>query len=196
MRDCDNGEVRDLLPDLLHDRLNPAARAEVQRHVDACDDCRAELELLRRVLAVTPTPAVDVARIAAAVPAYRRRARLSGSARAWALRAAAVVAMIAGGWGVLRVASGTATSGGPPTPAVAVLPPPVVSPVPATPRSAPNDSTRVPAPRPVTELALGESFHDLSDRELQALLDELGSLDAMTPAETEEVVPAIDRSGR
>lgn len=196
MRDCDNGEIRDRLPELLHDRLNPAARAEVQRHVDACADCRAELDLLRRVVAATRAPAVDLARITAAIPTYRQRHGTSVS-RTWLLRAAAVIAVIAGGWGILRIAlDRTASSGRVSTPPVAVTPPPAGSPPPALPRSAPSESAGIIAKRPVTELAIGESFHDLSDRELQTLVDELGSLDAMTPAETEVVVPAIDRSGR
>ena len=198
MRDCDNSEVRDLLPELLHDRLGPAARAELKRHVDACADCQAELELLRRVVAAAPAPAVDVARITAALPAYRRGQGASGSGRPWLLRAAALIAVIAGGWGILRIAlDRTASSDGVATPPMAVVPQPEVSPVPPTPRVAPSGSgPAVAGARPATDLAIGESFHDLSDHELQTLLDELGSLDAMTPAETEVVVPAIDRSGR
>jgi hypothetical protein len=47
MNDCPNADIRDQLPDLLHDRLDASARAAVMAHVDACVDCRAELELLR-----------------------------------------------------------------------------------------------------------------------------------------------------
>ena len=49
MNDCPNSGVRDRLPDLLHDRLDASTRAMVQGHVDACADCRAELDLLRGV---------------------------------------------------------------------------------------------------------------------------------------------------
>ena len=47
MSDCPNAEIRDLLPDLLHDRLDAPTRARVLAHVDGCADCRSELELLR-----------------------------------------------------------------------------------------------------------------------------------------------------
>ena len=32
MTDCPNAEIRDLLPDLVHGRLDAAARADVERH--------------------------------------------------------------------------------------------------------------------------------------------------------------------
>ena len=49
MNDCPNAEIRDQLPDLLHDRLDASARAAVTAHVASCVDCRDELELLRGV---------------------------------------------------------------------------------------------------------------------------------------------------
>ena len=49
MNDCSNADIRDQLPDLLHDRLSVTARAAVVAHVDSCVDCRDELELLRGV---------------------------------------------------------------------------------------------------------------------------------------------------
>ncbi|HKV51622.1 MAG TPA: zf-HC2 domain-containing protein, partial [Gemmatimonadaceae bacterium] len=62
--------MRDLLPDLLNERLDAATRAEVARHVASCAECAAELELVRAMRsALAPAPRVDVARIAAAVSA-------------------------------------------------------------------------------------------------------------------------------
>jgi hypothetical protein len=71
MSDCSNAEVRDLLPDLLHDRLDARTRARVVAHVDGCADCRSELELLRSLRGSLDrgTPRVDVGRIVAALPA-------------------------------------------------------------------------------------------------------------------------------
>ena len=45
------------------------------------------------------------------------------------------------------------------------------------------------------ELAVGEMFHDLTDADLRALLDELRSLEALTPLEAEIVLPAVSRGG-
>ena len=70
MSDCPNADIRDLLPDLLHDRLDARTRARVVAHVDGCEDCRSELELLRslRNSLDRATPRVDVNRIVAALP--------------------------------------------------------------------------------------------------------------------------------
>jgi anti-sigma factor RsiW len=94
MNDCPNGELRDRLPDLLHGRLTPEARREIEAHLAGCLDCREELELLRGVHAsLRRAPAVDVGRIVAALPAPRRPTR-----RVWAgWRAAAAVVLIAAG---------------------------------------------------------------------------------------------------
>src|SRR4029078_419075 len=56
MNDCLNAEMRDLLPDLLHDRLAADVRAAVTAHVSACIDCREELEVLRHLPAGARAP--------------------------------------------------------------------------------------------------------------------------------------------
>ena len=70
MNDCSNAEIRDQLPDLLHDRLAVSVRDVVVAHVADCVDCREELELLRgvHVMLVTQTPRVNVSQIVAALP--------------------------------------------------------------------------------------------------------------------------------
>lgn len=151
MTDCPNGDVRDLLPDLLHGRLTPEVRREVEAHISECGDCRAELALLGGMRStLRRTPAVDVAGIAAAVPAYRAPAR-----RSWGgWRAAAAVLLVAGGTSVAVLESHRAEST---TPAVV--------------RAAAQ------APR---ELALGgAAVSDLDDSELSALLANLKTLDAV-----------------
>ena len=68
MVDCPRDDIRDLLPDLVHDQLEPAERARVEQHIVDCPECAAEVELLRTLRStVFTTPAVDAARIAAAV---------------------------------------------------------------------------------------------------------------------------------
>ena len=70
MNDCTNAEIRDQLPDLLHDRLTVSVRDVVVAHVADCADCREELELLRgvRVAMLARTPRVDVGQIVASLP--------------------------------------------------------------------------------------------------------------------------------
>ena len=87
MNDCSNAEIRDQLPDLLHDRLTVSARAVVIAHVDGCADCRDELELLRGVrwALVARTPRVDIAYIVGALPKPPRAERPPPSRqRRWA----------------------------------------------------------------------------------------------------------------
>ena len=105
MNDCSNANIRDQLPDLLHDRLSVSARAAVMAHVDGCMDCRDELELLRGVRGalVAQTPRVDIAYVIGALPKAPTRSAVVASARAphrrWAdwRVAATVTILIAGG---------------------------------------------------------------------------------------------------
>jgi hypothetical protein len=148
MNDCSNAEIRDKLPDLLHDQLDMSARAVVVAHVATCVDCRDELQLLRDLLGMIEmgTPSVDLGRIVSALPkppvqvravdrtpAVARPAAgitaitpLASRRRVWAdwRVAAAVTLLVAGGSSAVLLnreaagVSGTSIS----TPTVAVSP--------------------------------------------------------------------------
>ncbi len=103
MSDCSNAEIRDLLPDLLHDRLDARTRARVVAHVDGCADCRSELELLRslRDSLERGTPRVHLDRIVAALPSPAsvrppQHGRTRRVLHDWRI-AAAVTFIVAGG---------------------------------------------------------------------------------------------------
>ncbi len=109
MSDCSNAELRDLLPDLMHDRLDARTRARVVAHVDGCADCRSELELLRSLRGSLDraAPRVDVDRIVAALPTPAS-VRPSQHRRAWRVLndwriAAAVTFIVAGGTSVVVI---------------------------------------------------------------------------------------------
>ena len=107
MNDCPNAEIRDQLPDLLHERLDPSARAAVTAHVAACGDCRDELELLRGIhgMLIERAPRIDVAAVVAALPKpAAREIRAARPRRTWAdwRVAAAVTLLVAGGSSVAR----------------------------------------------------------------------------------------------
>ena len=206
MNDCPNADVRDLLPDLLHERLDAASRAMVEAHVAGCTDCAAELELLRQVRGMRRTPRVDVASIVASVPAYRAPAR-----RSWVgWRVAAAITVIVAGASSVAVLQRRL----PPSPRVVTYPIPAsaapslppASPVTTTevasggPKSAPtariDDSMPVTPPAPaehvpiasgaVRELAMGGgALGDLDDHELTSLLRDIESLDAVPSVEVE-----------
>lgn len=166
MRDCPNARVRDLLPELLHDRLTGDVRAEVQAHLDACADCRAELDVLRRVRAAAGAPRVDASRIAASVSPYRAPSVWARTTRSWPVRAAAAVVVLAGG--ALMARDRAANNGRPDT---------------------------VLAAAQGGELSVG-ALADIPESDLRALLDELAKFEAVTPAEPDViVVPSVDRGG-
>ena len=125
MRDCENAEIRDLLPDHARGALTGVERSRVEAHLAACEACRAELALLRAVRSAHPTPAVNVARIVASLPrsgaapdaraaatpgvvsleAHRVRRAADGTSSGrlpWRRVAAAAVIVVAVGAGLLR----------------------------------------------------------------------------------------------
>lgn len=69
MTDCSNAEIRDLLPDYVHDQLSVTDLARVEQHLVSCADCAEELALLQTVLAIRPeVRAPNVADIIASLP--------------------------------------------------------------------------------------------------------------------------------
>jgi anti-sigma factor RsiW len=209
MIDCPNGDIRDLLPDLLHGRLDADDRARVERHVATCEACTEELALLGDLRStIRRAPAVDVAAIAAAIPAYRAPART----RTWgSWRAAAAVAAIAvGGTSIALLGRESERAGSAPPVAIATDVESVAV-APAAPKvvresasaAGPGEvavatkSTNVPAApavaAPVALAMTGRAIGDLSDHELSTLLDEIESLDAL-PSEEVESGSAIDGS--
>lgn len=213
MNDCANGQVRDLLPDLLHDRLAPAERAMVEGHVATCAECREELALLRDLRAsVPPGAALDVATIAAAIPSYAVPARSSRSS--W--RIAAAITLVAAGGASLAVA--TRDRGAPahsaPVAVGAEMPRVRAIDTPG-PTESPTSTAIEPAraataaPSPVRQSPVGQQgelpmtagvLTELSDSELASLLSEIGELDGVTSNDVDEdllVMPVdVERSTR
>jgi anti-sigma factor RsiW len=68
MSECTNGELRDLLPELVNGQLDAETTREVEAHVASCEECAEELELLRALRpALMRGPVIDASKIAAAV---------------------------------------------------------------------------------------------------------------------------------
>lgn len=190
MSDCVNGDIRDVLPEMINGTLPAADVARVREHVRACGDCAAEVELLRAArAAMRLTPTMDTARIAAAVQASTaRRLSARGAPQARVVRVAglSLVAMIA----ALAIWSPRDSS-------------PPASDAPATSAlTAPDKPGAIEQTRPVEargaraplQLALGGDMSELGDDELLALLSEVSALEAMPGEEPaslaiEPVVP-------
>lgn len=216
MKECTRDDMRDLLPDLVHERLDAATRAEVTRHVASCAECQAELELLRSMRnALAPAPQLDVRRIAAAVAASRdatpdtdvralgvRRAASGRRRIAWRIAAGFVVAALGVATWVLSrqtpftppVVATTSrhTDSGPPAPQVAAHLPPT-----PTPRY-PSVETKSPAaPRLLASrgLVVDGGVTDLSDGDVRVLLQSLDSLTAVPDADPSPMSYQLDDDG-
>lgn len=199
MTDCPNAEMRDRLPDLLHERLDASARAAVMAHVAECADCRTELALLReaRVALSTGVRNVDVAAIAREVFERARAPRVVHTARSrwldWRLAASIVILAIgAGSFVVMRNRGDNAPEH--------VAPVAVRSPVPeakgnvaTAPESVATISPTVATPS--AELSAASDVSDLSDNQLRALVDDLQTLDALPSPDPEPVTVRVGLPG-
>ena len=202
MTDCPNAEIRDRLPDLLHERLDASTRAVVMAHVAACAECRAELALLREAsLALSASVrSVNVDAIAREVvartaPTVARPLRR----RTWVdWRLAAAVAFVAlGGASFVALREGAVRQQQPivVTTDSAAIPPVVVTPQ--------TGATTTVASRPVLPqpakvvaqnaegLSAGGGVSDLSDADLKALLNDLEKMDAVPLIEPEPVTVRV-----
>src|ERR1700737_2930273 len=165
-------DIKEMLPDLLHGKLDAAERAQVEAHVASCEACTEELEVLRKVKsAAVFIPAIDVDRVVRQIPPYRAivpatqvpaRSRLI----AW-LVAASLVVVVLGGGSLLMIQKKptlgpVATGGNSRWPLGTST---QTRPVAVTPIVTPN-GTGVPAKPTTHALALANSVDALSDSSL------------------------------
>ena len=175
MRDCQDEKIKDLLPEYALGRLSPALASEVSAHVEACQSCAAELSVVRAAHAAFRAPQVDVAAIVRALPTpvtplaprIEKRTRRFTS---W--RIAATIATIAVGGVSVAVIQGVLRDDRPPG---------IHKPVPK-----PNDNTAESS-----GLSVGGNLNDLSEKEMQTLLDKLDELDAVPSAEPQPAVSGM-----
>jgi anti-sigma factor RsiW len=96
-------DIKELLPDLLHGKLDADARAQVEAHVAGCEECTEDLEVLRTVKsAAVFIPAIDVDRVVRQIPPYRAivpAAKAPGRSRivSWLVAASLLVVVLGGG---------------------------------------------------------------------------------------------------
>jgi len=187
MSDCANVEMRELLPELVHDRLDATARARVAAHLPTCSDCRAELELLQAArAALQPIMPLDKRAIVAALPQPKSRPALQPLATRQVWRIAAAITVIAlGGLSINTVrqmggpdmvlidsARSTDTAGAQAGAVVAIA---------DTPAAASRNGG----------MTAGFGVMDLADEDLEALIGELDKLEAAP-----RVDPDANRFGR
>lgn len=191
LRDCENAEMRDRLPDLMHGRLAEPERASVAAHVASCVACTAELALLERTRAeLARTPAVDIRRIASVIPravpaTARQRVPLY---RRSSMRIAASVAFIVAAGSALAVALGRDEGGvGSWSGGVVAVSPSDSTGVVKTPIRDAEPRVVAVAPARTTNgsrgMSLGGGVGDLSEVEMESLLAALESFDGVPAAE-------------
>lgn len=179
MNDCVNGDIRDVLPELVSGTLPAADLARVQDHIRACADCAEEVELLRTARsALRFAPAMNTTRIAAGVQAStaQRLAARRSPARVARMAGVSLIVVLGalGLWASRDTPADTPREASP----VAVLPPADG----AKALAAPGVAVAVKDPRSAqapAQLALGGDMSQLEDDELLSLMAELPGLEAI-----------------
>ena len=211
MSECTNGEMRDLLPELVIGRLDAALQLAVEAHVAGCAECAAEVTLLRSLRpALMSEPVVDTQRIAAAVRAQTTASAQSGPARRgapWRLAIAAAALVAVGATAYVVVARGRAapesiavrtpdsSSGDSAHAAVAPIPAPVAPAQRTAPAPVPAQQVAVAAPAAQPTAAGGgvlDNLSDLSDDDVRTLT---ASLDGISAVPNLDAAPEVDPLG-
>lgn len=209
MTECNNEEVRDALPDLLHGRLGEIDRVTMTAHVDTCPDCRAELELLRTLRAAAPlAPGIDAARVVSLLPSGTVASRPAPVMRRTAFKVAAALALVlAGTWAfvaarrgdnVPAVASSVDASGGKQAASpVGIASTPSVRA--ANPEFEGSERRSVAAQgsadRSDASLSLVSGIKDLSDDQIELLLAGLDEIETIPSAEPQPLGIGMDEIG-
>ena len=178
MGDCDDVEIRELLPEYAAGALDAAARERVVGHLARCAPCRDELALLATARKILGRPvAVDSARIARAVVAATTRgaargARAPSRTTSWpAIRIAASIALAAVGVATVGVWRRREAGSGGERPGVV--------------------ANRAAPARAVATLAPVGSLAELDEDQLSTLLDDIVSLEAAPMEDPADIVPAF-----
>ena len=188
MNECMNSEIQDLLPDLEHGKLAAAVRQKVEAHLAGCESCREDLRVIRTVKsAAVFAPSIDAESVVRQIPPYRmpvpsKQMPARNRIVEW-LVAATVAVFLVGGGALLsnrqpaRNVAEIDTTGAQSPASGVVLPPTPTAPV----------AAHTPA------LSLAADTRELSDGNLQQLMDEMENIDALPNSEPEPVF-AIDTS--
>jgi anti-sigma factor RsiW len=200
MNKCTELDIQEMLPDLLHGRLDADARAQVEAHVAGCEDCTEELEVLRTVKsAAVFIPAIDVDHVVRQIPPYRAivpavQAPARSRVVSWLVAASLVVVVLGGGSLLMIQKSPTFASVAPvddsksPGASTQTAKPGDVAASVTPPESTTASSTSAPH-----ALALASAVDGLSDTNLRQLMNDLNNFDALPATEPGPVI-SVDNS--
>jgi anti-sigma factor RsiW len=198
MNKCTEVDVQEMLPDLLHGKLDARARARVEAHVATCEDCAEDMEVLRTVKsAAVFIPAIDVDRVVRQIPPYRvirPAAQVPARSRvvSW-LVAASLAVVVLGGGSLLMIqqkplAQRVVISDGPDQRGAATRP---------LPKAVAGGGQKPPVSlelRPHA-LAMATGVDGLSDNNLRQLMNDMDSFDALPTTEPEPVISVDNGDG-
>jgi hypothetical protein len=195
MNKCTNSEIQELLPDLEHGRLNAAARQNLEEHLAGCESCREDLRIIRVVKsAAVFEPSIDVDRVVRQIPPYRmpslpREAPARIRVVQW-LVAATIGAVLIGGGAMLK-----SRQANPGDARIASIDSGRVL---ISPESTPSPSLGValPAVRHTPALTLAADVQELSDGNIQQLMDDMDNFEALPNSEPEPVFAVDNVEGR
>jgi anti-sigma factor RsiW len=167
MSECRNASIRELLPEYLAGKLGARA-VLVEQHLGQCEECRADMALMRLVReSYARAPEVNVWRVLAAIPrAPRHRVPLAIRRSTLLQLAAALSFVVIGGASLVIARSFSATT----------------SPYPPTVAEAGSDSDLRLAGSTFA-ISFGGGVEDLAPEELQALVEAIDALEPAPPAE-------------
>jgi hypothetical protein len=201
MNRCSEIDIREMLPDLLHGRLDADARARIEAHIANCEECSEDLAVLGTVKsAAVFIPAIDVDRVVRQIPPYRAIVPVVQSparSRAVSWLVATSLAIVVLGGGSLLMVQHKATipqvvARNPLPPKSGTSPPPTRS---TGVVASPNGTAT--AKQPTHALALATGVDGLSDNNLRQLMNEMGGFDALPTTEPEPAIgDGLDQGAR
>ncbi|HEV2016777.1 MAG TPA: zf-HC2 domain-containing protein [Gemmatimonadaceae bacterium] len=202
MNRCTELDIKEMLPDLLHGKLDADARARVEAHVVSCEECTEEVEVLRTVKSVAVfIPAIDVDRVVRQIPPYRTivpaaQAPARSRVVSWLVAASLVVVVLGGGSLLMIQMQPTLTpvatvdhSGLPDRASTQAEKPVGIAPI-----IAPN-GTGISAKPTTHALALATGVDGLSDNNLRQLMNDMNNFDALPATEPGPVISVDNGDG-
>jgi anti-sigma factor RsiW len=193
MNNCTNSEIQDLLPELEHGKLTAAVRQSVEAHLAGCEGCREDLDIIHTVKsAAVFAPSIDAESVVREIPPYRMpmpAKQMPARSRMveW-LVAATVAVLLVGGGSMLKDRQPDQNAARVPSVDTGTITPNDVTP--------PTVAATEPAPAHTHALTLAADTQELSDGNLQQLMDEIETFDALPNSEPEPVFTVDTSEGR
>lgn len=195
MNKCTDNQIREMLPDLLHGALGADAMERAEAHLATCEECRAELNVLRAVKsAAVFAPTIDVDQVVRRIPPYTpivpavelpARPRLVS----WLVAASLAIAVVGVGSVLVMRQSATNTSASVaatvPSARTPTQPTPIAE---KTPDGAPSGTVAATRQPHAHALAVAADVDGLSDGNLMQLMNDMSRFDALPATEAEPVI--------